>query len=548
MKKLNPIQRFIKLLELDKKDIYQIILYAVISGILSLSLPLGIQAIINLIQTGIVSISWIILVILVVLSVVLVGYLKLMQIKITEHIQQKIFIRSSLDFSIRMPKLKYEIHQEHNILELSNRFFDTINIQKGTSKIILDYSSSVLEIVFGLLLLTLYHPFFILYGFFLFVLLFSIFYFSYSKGIETSIKESKFKYKVAYWIQEIAKNNILFKNYNQLNYAIDENNKNLDNYLNYRKKHFSVLVFQYKQLIAFKAIITLSLLIVGGYLVINQQMNIGQFIAAEIIILLVINSIEKIIVGLEVFYDVITSIEKVGEVLDMELEPFEEDTKLPKKIDIELENISYQYQNAMDNILRDISIKIPQNQHLIIEGSNGSGKSTLLKILAGIIIPKSGLMFFNDDNFNKIDIGCYLNNVGYIPSQGFLFKGTFIENIVLNNNYSENYLKEIIHSLHLSSFLKQLPNSWNEELKINGNQIPSSIVQKIILARTLIQNPKIFILEDALDKIDVKEVTSIIDFIIKECENKTLIVVSKNRYWSEKISQKITLNKGKIVC
>jgi ABC-type bacteriocin/lantibiotic exporter with double-glycine peptidase domain len=548
MKKLSPVQRFIKLIQIDKKDIIQIIIYAVISGLLSLSLPLGIQAIINLIQAGIVSVSWLILVFIVVLCVVLVGYLKLMQIKITEHIQQKIFIRSSLDFSVRMPKLKYELLQKHNILELSNRFFDTINIQKGFAKIILDYSAAILEIIFGLLLLTLYHPFFILYGFFLFVLLFSIFYFSYNIGIESSIKESKYKYKVAYWIQEIAKNNILFKNFQHLDFAVEENNKNLEDYLNYRKKHFTVLVNQYIQLIVFKAIITLSLLIVGGYLVINQQMNIGQFIAAEIIILLVINSVEKIIVGLEVFYDVITSVEKVGEVLDMELDVIQKSEKIYDNINIELENISYQYLDKTENILKDISLKIIQNEHVIFNGNNGSGKSTLLKVLAGIITPKSGLMFLNDGNYNKIELDNYQNSVGYIPSQCFLFKGTFIENIVLNNSYSEDYLKKVIQSLHLSNFLKQLSKSWHTELQLNGNQIPSSIIQKIILARTLIKNPKILILEDALDKIDDKEICSIIDFIIEECKEKTLIVVSKNEYWSKKIKKTITLTNGKVIC
>jgi ABC-type bacteriocin/lantibiotic exporter with double-glycine peptidase domain len=544
MKKLTPLQRFFKLIELDKKDIYQIIYFAIISGLLSLSLPLGIQSIINLIQAGVVSISWIVLVAIVVICVILIGLLKLMQIKITENIQQKIFIRSSLDFSVRIPKMKYELLQKHNILEISNRFFDTINIQKGVAKIILDYSAAILEIIFGLLLLTLYHPFFILYGFLLFVLLFSIFYFSYQKGIETSIRESKQKYKVAYWIQEIAKNNNLFKNYNHLQYAIAENNKNLEDYLIFRKKHFGILANQYTQLIIFKAIITLSLLIVGGYLVINQQMNIGQFIAAEIIILLVINSVEKIIVGLEVFYDVITAVEKVGEVMDMELDAIQRNDKKLENINIELENIKYQNSKNSENVLKDISIKIPQNQHLLVLGNNGSGKSTLLKILAGITLPNSGLIYYDDGNFNKIELPDYQNNIGYIPSQGFLFKGTFIENIVLNNYYSENDLKTIIQELNLNDYLKQLPNSWQTELQINGNQIPTSIIQKIILARTLVQNPRILILEDALDKIDEKESASIIDFIIETCKTKTLIVVSKNPYWNVKIKQSITLKNG----
>jgi ABC-type bacteriocin/lantibiotic exporter with double-glycine peptidase domain len=263
---------------------------------------------------------------------------------------------------------------------------------------------------------------------------------------------------------------------------------------------------------------------------------------------LVINSVEKIIVGLEVFYDVITSVEKVGEVLDMNFDTIQKTDRKYENINIELQNISYQYLDKTENILKDISLKIFQNEHIIVYGSNGSGKSTLLKVLAGIITPKAGLMFINDGNYNKIELENYQSNVGYIPSQGFLFKGTFIENIVLNNTYSEDYLKKVVQSLHLSSFLKQLSNSWNTELQLNGNQIPSSIIQKIILARTLIQNPKILILEDALDKIDENEIPSIIDFIFEECKEKTLIIVSKNKYWSQKIKKNITLNNGIVSC
>ena len=102
-----PLKRFINLLKMDKKDIYQVFFYAVFSGIVSLSLPLGVQAIINLIQGGRVSLSWIILVTVVLLGIIFNGILRLMQLRITESIQQKIFIRSSFEFAFRFPKIKY---------------------------------------------------------------------------------------------------------------------------------------------------------------------------------------------------------------------------------------------------------------------------------------------------------------------------------------------------------------------------------------------------------------------------------------------------------
>jgi len=192
-----PLKRFFNLISLDKKDISQIFFYAIFAGLISLSLPLGIQAIINFIQSGRISASWIVLVVLVVIGVVFVGILSLMQLRITENLQQKIFVRSSFEFAYRLPKIKFEEIYNMYPPELANRFFDTISIQKGTSKLLIDFSAALLQIVFGILLLSLYHPFFIVFGLFLIVLLYVIFRYSYRPGLDTSLKESKYKYKVS---------------------------------------------------------------------------------------------------------------------------------------------------------------------------------------------------------------------------------------------------------------------------------------------------------------------------------------------------------------
>jgi ABC-type bacteriocin/lantibiotic exporter with double-glycine peptidase domain len=309
-------------LELDKKDVSQIFFYAIFAGIVSLSLPLGIQAIVNFIQSGRVSASWIVLVFLVVIGVALVGILSLMQLRITENLQQKMFVRSSFEFASRLPKIEFKELYDYYPPELANRFFDTLTIQKGTSKLLVDFSAAILQIIFGVVLLSLYHPFFMVFGVLLIVVLYVIFKFSYQKGTQTSLKTSKNKYKTAGWLQEIARNNFSFRNELNYDFALEKNNSIIKDYLYSRENHFNVIKRQFTHLIVFKVLITASLLIIGGYLVLSQEMNIGQFVAAEIIILLVINSVEKIILGLETFYDVLTAVEKIGQVTDMEFVDF----------------------------------------------------------------------------------------------------------------------------------------------------------------------------------------------------------------------------------
>ena len=171
---LTPWQRFVGLLKLEKREIFQIFYYAIFGGVVSLSLPLGIQAIINLIQGAQVSTSWVVVVILVTIGVTFSGALQLMQLRIIETVQQRIFVRSSFELSYRFPKIKMTELRNYYPPELANRFFDTLTIQKGLSKILIDVPTAVLQILFALILLSFYHPFFIIFGLLLLLLIFVI--------------------------------------------------------------------------------------------------------------------------------------------------------------------------------------------------------------------------------------------------------------------------------------------------------------------------------------------------------------------------------------
>ncbi|MFC5681573.1 peptidase domain-containing ABC transporter [Flavobacterium sp. MAHUQ-51] len=546
---MTPLKRFFNLLKLDRRDVSQIFFYAIFAGLISLSLPLGIQAITNLIQSGRVSASWVALIILVVFGVILVGILSLMQLRITENLQQKIFVRSSFDFAARLPKIK--INQLYNSYppELANRFFDTLTIQKGTSKLLIDFSAAILQIVFGIILLSLYHPYFIVFGILLFGFLYFIFKFSYQAGLETSLKESKFKYKVASWLQEIARNNYSFKNELNYDYSLQKNNNLVADYLNYREKHFNVIKSQFSQLIVFKVIITASLLLIGGFLVLSQEMNIGQFVAAEIIILLVINSSEKIIFGLETFYDVLTSIEKIGQVTDLELEDenVSDIDYCYTNISIETENLCFKFPDSDTEILKSISLKIEQGEKIVIEGENGSGKTTLIRILSGLLQKTSGSFFINDDTFKKINLKQYRSQIGSIIHSESPFEGTLLENITFNDKtIKAEDLKWAIDGVQLTSFVKSLPKGLDTRIFPEGRQLSSSNAQKLLLARSIIHKPKILFYEDPTDMMDEKVANEIIDFITSDKFNWTIIVSSKNPYWRTKCNRRIIMQNGAI--
>ncbi|MBT0607216.1 peptidase domain-containing ABC transporter [Aequorivita echinoideorum] len=532
-KEITPWRRFVNLLKMDRRDIYQIVFYATFAGLVSLTLPLGIQAIINLIQGAQVSTSWIVLVVLVTLGVAFQGTLQIMQIRILENVQQKIFMRSSFEFAYRFPKIKLKELVNSYPPEMANRFFDTLTIQKGLAKLLLDFPTAIIQIVFGLILLSLYHPFFILYGFLLILFITLVFQFTSKKGLSTSLKGSKLKYKVAYWLQEVARSLLTFKLSGKTSLAMDRNDTLTDSYLFEREKHFKVLLVQFSMMVVFKVLVTAGLLLIGGMLVLNQQMNIGQFVAAEIIILLVITSVEKLITGLEIFYDVLTSLEKMGEVVDKELEPQEGINPFQNngEVNLELKNISFTNHYG-NEILKNIDFMVRPQDRIFIDGDPGAGKATFFKILAGLISPTFGSIYINDNSVKGIHPNAYRSVVGLVLPEQLPFEGTIRENICLGNQeIDQDYLNEILKNTRLLKFLKQQPNGLNTILQPDGQEIPRSVSSRIALARAIINKPKILVLKDTLTYFDKDEAKEVAEYLASKDRPWTLIISDSRNHW-----------------
>ncbi|MGK0325248.1 MAG: ABC-type bacteriocin/lantibiotic exporter with double-glycine peptidase domain [Polaribacter sp.] len=547
-KQLSPWKRFLGLLELEKKDIFQIFYYAIFGGVVALSLPLGIQAIINLIQGAQISTSWVVLVVVVTSGVIFSGALQLMQLRIIETIQQRIFTRASFELSYRFPKIKMTELRNYYPPELANRFFDTLTIQKGLSKLLIDVPTALLQIIFALILLSFYHPFFIIFGILLLLLIYIVFKFTAQRGLLTSLEESKNKYKVAHWIQEVARTVVSFKLSGNTNLALSKNDDLVSKYLEARENHFKVLILQFTQMIGFKVIVTASLLLIGGVLVLNQEMNIGQFVAAEIIIILVIQSVEKLMIGLESFYDVLTSIEKIGQVVDKELEKQEGDRPLFKNgLTVELENVSYGVENREKHILQNISLTLEPKSRILVIGESGAGKSSLLRLISGVIEPTTGYIYVNNLSLSSLHLNHYRSQLGLSLSDETPFEGSIRDNLVFGNrDIKEEIIYEALDIVGLTEFLKEQSNGLQTVLYPEGKQMSYTIAKKIILARAIIKQPKILILEDPLDQFNLNETLKIISYLTDSKRPWALIVVSSKKSWKKKCTQIITLKKGEI--
>jgi len=549
---MRSTQRFFKLLELDRKDISYIYLYAIFAGVITLSLPLGIQAIINLLTGGEASSSLYLLIGIIAIGVAFNGFLTVMQLTVTETLQRRIFSRSAFEFAYRIPRLQVEALTGMYPPELINRFFDTMTLQKGIPKILIDFSTALLQIFFGLILLALYHPFFVFFGLFLLLILLAIFQFTGKRGLKTSLKESKYKYQVAHWLEELGRAMNIFKLRSSSQLPIQRTDELVGNYLQARRKHFKILLVQYGSVVIFKTVITAGLLILGSLLVIQNQISIGQFVAAEIIIILILNSVEKLILSMDNIYDVLTALEKIGFVTDLPLESDKgiklEELGKVNGMEIELDKVSFQFPDASKPTIDELSLHIKKGQKVCIAGYNGSGKSTLVKLLGGQYSNYQGMVNFNGLPLKSLQLDSLREAIGNLSMQDEIFNASVLENIHLGmEKVTMQRIVEVAKKIDLHDFINRLPDGYQTELIGNGLNIPRSVRTKIILARTLISKPHLLLLDSFMPRIEPKEKEHIIGFLTDPNNPWTLIAISNNPAFAKYCDRVIVLEEGKIL-
>lgn len=552
MEKINiskSLYKLFRLLRLEGKEISALYLLSILSGLTQLSLPLGIQAIINfaIVATGrkqLPASMWV-LILLVVLGVLFTGMLKINQMKIVEKIQQKIFTRFSFEFSHRIPKLSIKSIDQYHLPELVNRFFDIPTLQKSLAKLLLDIPTAVIQLCFGLILLAFYNSVFIIFGIILLVILYLILYITSPKGFEASLEESNFKYDIAGWIQEIARGIKTFKFFNKYSLHVEKTNHLLEGYLASRNKHFQILKLQYWSLVIFKILITASMLIVGGILLIQQEINIGQFIAAEIIILTIINAVEKLIVRLETVYDLLTSVEKINKITEKPIDK-EGNYEFIKKrgIEIEAKDLSFGFDSTP--IIRSISFQIKAGQKVAITGDGDSGKTVLLRLLTGVFQDFEGSLIFNEIPINNYNLNTLRNHIGIYMQKQDIFSASLWENITLGNpNIKEQDVLDIFKIVGLDTFFKSLNKGFDTHLEPTGKQLSSSNIQKLLIARSLLNQPELLLLDEPMKLIAADDKQSLQNYLFS-LKDVTIIFTTNDPALIAKCELVIQLDKGLI--
>lgn len=550
---ISPLKRLFKLLAAEKKDILYVYVYAGLIGLLSLSLPLGIQAAIELISGGVVFSSVYVLIGFVIVGVLGTGILQVFQITIVEYLQRRVFTKAAFEFAFRVPRIQMESVLNLHMPELMNRFFDVLTLQKGLPKLLIDLSTGIIQILFGLLLLSFYHPFFVFFGLVLVASLFGIFYLTGPKGLKSSIVESKYKYKVVYWLEEMARTLYSFKLSGNTKLPISKTDFNVNNYLKNRGIHFKVLISQYAYVLLFKAIITGGLLIIGTFLVVNREITLGQFVASEVIIILILASVEKIIMYMDVVYDMLTAVDKISHVTDLPLEP-SGGIDIPimqlKKdgLSVAVKNLSYKYQGNKHPSIQNINLSIKAGETVCIAGDGSSGKTTLTNVLAGIHTEYEGTIVFNRYNLKDLDRTFLRDRIGKNVSRDDIFEGTLLENILLGKPFANiDVAIESIERVGLRDEIYDLDKGFDTPMLSGGKGFSSSFINKLILARCLAKQPELLILNDFFGDFPKYERLRLIEMLTNPDNHWTLIVVSNDPLVMSAVNRIIYLKEGSVI-
>lgn len=369
-----------------------------------------------------------------------------------------------------------------------------------------------------------------------------------NRGLQTSIDESTYKYQVAGWLEESARviKSIKLAKNNDLHLQITD--EEVSGYLDARNSHFKILLLQYNVLVLFKTVITAAMLIVGTILLVNQQLNIGQFIAAEIIILLILNSVEKLIMNLGTVYDTLTSIEKISSLTD---KPIEENGTVQLAtanygLKVEMQHLSFSYNDEKETLI-DLSLKINPGDKVCIRGKDSSGKSTLIRLMAGSYTDFKGALLLDDIPVGNYDLDSVRSQIGVLVNQQDIFNGTVWENISLGNeNVSRQAVNDIAAKVGLTDFISTLKKGYDTLLDPTGKRLPRNVIHKILLTRALAAKPRLLLLEDPWMSTEDSYRQQIIQ-MLNDIANTTIVVVSNDEEFAKQCDKVFIMEEHRII-
>ena len=501
---IHPWSRLRSFLAPESSDMWIVVVYSLAIGLVSLVLPVATQAMVNTIAFGTLVQPLVALTVLVFIALMFNTVMNAYRLWVVEVMQRRIFVRIAGDSTMRLVEVRPEAFDRYHGPELVNRFLDVVTVQKAASTLLVDGLSVLFQTLIGMGLLAIYHPFLLIFDVVL-ILFIGFVLFPMSAGaIPTSVRESKAKYAVVAWLEEIARHQIAFKTRAGSIYGMEKTNSLVVSYLTYRAKHFRILLRQVLGMYTVQAIAFSVLLGGGGWLVINRQLTLGQLVAAEIVVALVVSGFTKFGKHLEAFYDLMAAIDKLGYLEDL---PTERTTgePLPRPnhgAKIRIHQVSMGF-DEKKRLLEAVNWDIPSGARVGVVGPTGSGKSTLLDLIYALREPADGFLEIDGRDYRDVRLADLRAHIA-IVRQPEIFDGSILENLRLGLEYELDSLqaREALAEAGLLEDVLAFPNGVQTQLSTGGQPLSPGQRVQLEIARALLRQPRLLILDECLDHLD----------------------------------------------
>jgi ABC-type bacteriocin/lantibiotic exporter with double-glycine peptidase domain len=523
-----PFRRLVQMLSEDRGDLLALGVYTSLTGLLTLAIPLTAQFAVNTIAAGIFLQPLVVLTAAVLFALVFAGALRLLKLVLLERLQQRVFARVALRLAERLPHVRYAALVDEYAPQLANRFFDVVTIQKTLSKLLLDGPTAALQVLLGLTLMAFYSPYLLAFDLFLIVFIAFVVFVLGTGGLRSSIAESYRKYHVAEWLEELARCHRGFKLNGVHAFSVNRADALVLSYVKARRRHFRVLFRQAAGNYLFRAVASAGVLSIGGYLVIDRQMTLGQLVAAELVVIGVLEGLEKLIRMIETVYDLLTSVDKVGHVADL---PVERAGGKPLPAGgagagVHCRGVRFSYRAGVE-VLSDLNLKVQPGEHVSLVGESGAGKSTLASLLCGLQEPAHGVVQVNGMDVREASLESLRRVVALVSDTNEIFEGTVEENILLGRAHIPHHdVQWALDVTQLAEELTRLPDGMQTQLVSEGRNLSRGQVQRLLIARAIVGRPRLLLLDEAFTGIDEKDKLTILGELYAPERGWTIIDIS----------------------
>lgn len=522
-----PYTRLRQLLQPERVDLWAIILYAIAVAILSLATPIAVETLVNTVAFGIL--FWPVLIIASVLMIclALAAAIRAMQIYVIEMLQRRLFIRVVADYAHRLPRLQLVSFDTRYGPELVNRFFDILNVQKSLAVLLLDGVALVVTAVVGMVVIAFYHPFLLGFDLVLLLMIAFILFGLGRRGIWTCLQESHAKYEVAAWLEELIRALRLLKFSSGTRLALEKADYLANQYVNARCSHFRIVWRQTLFSLVLQVIASTVLLTLGGYLVINRQLTLGQLVAAEMIVTLVVASVAKLGKYAETYYDLLAGAEKLGLLTDFPLERDGGEILKHRAIGMTVALKSIEQVTHRSMPIHD-DWYIAANERIAVVGPPGSGKTTLFEVLCGLRVPAKGVVELDGVDLRGLSLTELREQVALVEGSD-LFIGTVLENVrVGRNELNNSEIRKALGIVGLLGVLRELPQGLETQLIPDGSPLSGSQAIRLAIARAIVGRLRLLILDGVLDSLNLRECPDLIPTLFDRSAPWTLLIASHN--------------------